>query len=63
MAVYNTKKDIIFYVPGNTGKVYSRPANHYISSEYLVKKQEKLIRKKGHPVIYVEDRRNSKRPV
>ncbi len=57
MLGFSSKKELIFFVPGNSGTVFTLPANQYISVEQLLKAQESLVEKNRDSVIYLEERR------
>ncbi len=58
---YLPKKTLIFFIPGKSGLVYTYPANHYISADRLINKQDQLVQKTTNPVLYIEDRRKELR--
>ena len=61
MCGYLPRKELIFFIPGKSGAVFTHPANHFISVEQLIRAQEWLVKETTHPVVYIEDRRNRSR--
>ncbi|MEN8210950.1 MAG: hypothetical protein ABFR31_04475 [Thermodesulfobacteriota bacterium] len=57
MEGYLPSKDLIFFIPGNPGIVFTHPAKHYITVEQLLRTQECLVQKTTNPIVYIEDRR------
>ena len=58
---YLPRKIVVFFNPGKPGTLHVMPANHYITANQLLKKQEQLVRETSNPVVYVEDRRKKLR--
>jgi len=61
MCGYLPKNELIFFIPGKSGVVFTHPANHFISAEQLIRSQENLMEETAHPIVYVEERRKKSR--
>lgn len=57
MEGYLPKKNLIFFIPGKAGIVFTHPANHYITVPELLNVQEHFVETTNTKVIYIEDRR------
>lgn len=57
MEGYMPKKELIFFNPGKTGRVFTHPANQFITFIQLLNMQEHFVDTTNGPVIYIEDRR------
>ncbi|MCP4551377.1 MAG: hypothetical protein GY834_04910 [Bacteroidetes bacterium] len=54
---YSLNKDLIFYNPGNSGAIFTYPANHHITVKQLLHSQEFLVHETNNTIVYIEDRR------
>lgn len=61
MIGYSPKKELIFFIPGKIGTVFTFPAKQPITIEMLLKTQESLVRENNNPVVYIEERRMKSR--
>ncbi len=54
-------KDIVFYIPGETGTKFTFAAHQDINPAMLLQTQEFLVQEEETPVLYIQDRRSKKR--